>query len=491
MQKISQFILISVVLSFFGGYTTTVFSNSEAQSWGSIFPNKNFLSQFVNLSGICISYNGTKWKTRYLGRRVHISGISAIINTKDIFTKANERNTIGLRVIPYVVSKKTRGKLFTVIAHKEVTRKNFNKFYPVCTQSYNHQARLEPKFNKFYPLILLHVDSKKNRKSLEKRIKSLKWHKLDFLAKPIKTTTVSTVGDLLKKVFSKKQAKFLKGLRFNVCVELIDEKEGNLKFQVGNFGDSSPCKSALSKQSQNRTTENLESDNLSASSDNSVSTCEQSLQKDVEAIQCQETNQKLVTCKNQTARLQGEINQFKTDIAQVEQEKFDVIKEKDFLNMQLMQFEKANSGIDKLLEKNSRFQSQIGRLKQDNQQLKSKCNQAALFEETLARLRTENQELKAVIKLTNTTQRRGEKTSPWLTWLETKNDRLTSQVEQLTKQLAETKKLVETNPEIFRLDAEILQLETENMGLQRQVEKLNKQLVDVKQQANERSVVQP
>ncbi|MDM8557509.1 hypothetical protein [Candidatus Parabeggiatoa sp. HSG14] len=428
-MKILKFLLISVVVGFLGGYATTVFSKSEAQLWGSILPSKNFLGLGIDLSGHCITHTKGKWSRKtFRHRRVHISGISAIINKKDILTKDEETNTIGLSIIPYVVSNRNGGKLLAVIANKKITGENFNKFYPVCFQHLSHSARSEPKFNKFYPLILLHVESKKNRKSLERHIKALQFWDMDFLTKPIKATTVSTVRNLLKKVFSKKQAKFLKGLRFNVCVELIDEEEGNVKFQVGNFGGSSPCKPALPKQSQKRT-ENTQTnfspdrDDLSASNDK---TCEQPPQKDAEAMQCQETSQKLATCKNKIVQVQERISQ-------LEQEKTRIEANRNYLETTCNE---ANSGIDKLMEENDKLKSQIERLKREK-----KLKQARQQEGTNLQLKKLENKLERLTKKREKTTEEFEK----LTQLTKKRDEtiteLEDKVDQLTKERDDIKKL--------------------------------------------------
>ncbi len=466
VQKILQFILISVVVGFLGGYTTTVFSKSEAQSWGNAYPNNNLLGLKMNLGLVCISNKNKQPKKINIDKkkgRAPVVGMGAVIHP----LKTHQEKKVGIHVIPYVRAKSRSDEKIRPLYLIPNLFGVFNEFYITCSKNYNTQ--LASKYLKSYPLVLLHVDDDvEKRARLMKYLKGKRWNNF---SRPVSTKGVNTIGDLLNKVFSQKQASFLKGFPFNVCVELIDEKNGNVKFLVENVkGGSSPCKLALPKQPQNSTTEKPSTN----SSANSESTSEQGYQLDAE---CEETRQKMA-CENENAQL-------KERISQLEEEKSRLEVKRDYLGVKR---DEANSAVDKLIAENRRLQSQ---LKQNNKHLKFEGDQAALLEGTLARLKTQNQELKKIIKLTHTIQRRGEKTSPWLTWLETENNRLTNQVEQLTKQLAITKKLVETNPEIFQLDAEILQLEMENEGLHRRVEKLNKQLANLKQRAKGCSVDQP
>ncbi len=232
MQKISQFLLSSLMVGFFWVCTTvSVVSSPDAKTWGNVFRNSYVLALPINLAGYCINKpNSSKqWRKVKTRGKVRITGIGAVVDTNYVTTSHKNLRAVGIRVIPYVISKKQNKPLFLI---PEIPRKiagiqkRFNEFYPACTPKYNNLARGEDDIT-YYPLVLLNVDDEKNRDVLVKYLRKLPQQNdlqnRDFLKNPIKVSSVSTVGKLIEKVFSQKQATFLAGLPFDVGVKLIDE----------------------------------------------------------------------------------------------------------------------------------------------------------------------------------------------------------------------------------------------------------------------------
>jgi hypothetical protein len=242
MQKLSQFILSSLMVGFFWVCTTApVVSSPNAKTWGNVFRNSYVLALPINLAGYCINkpYRSKQWRKIKTRGKVRITGIGAVVDTNYVMTSHKNPRVVGIRVIPYVISKKQNKPLFLIpeIPRKIAgVQKHFNEFYPACTPKYNNLAKGEDDIT-YYPLVLLNVDDEKNRDVLAKYLRKLPrqnyLQKGDFLKNPIKVRSVSTVGKLFEKVFSQKQATFLADLPFDVRVKLIDEtKHKPMQFVV-------------------------------------------------------------------------------------------------------------------------------------------------------------------------------------------------------------------------------------------------------------------
>ncbi len=224
-MEISKLILMSVAVGCFGMYATTA-SSESATSWGNASPNSRWLDTKINLGPWCI-------KPKSIPKSIFIklpknTGIIDFGAALAPLTFPGNRTTVAVHIIPYVISERDKARLYLIYKR--------NYFYRACREGYNQ--RLARQHLGLYPLILLHV-AKENRAELVTYLRKVRW--MGFLRSQIDVKLVKTVGDLLEKVFTLKQAEFLKGLPFNVCVELIDErKKPTVKFVVQNVTGSAP-----------------------------------------------------------------------------------------------------------------------------------------------------------------------------------------------------------------------------------------------------------
>ncbi|RKZ91402.1 MAG: hypothetical protein DRR19_07270 [Candidatus Parabeggiatoa sp. nov. 1] len=239
-KTISRLILMSAAI--WGGIATETAFSTNAKQWGNAYPNSNLLALSINLRGACVKKSRKRWKKTWSsGGKVHITAMGALVDTRYPAVIPNNELVVGVRIIPYIVSKKQGKKLF-LIPEQLIEKNDFNEFYPTYLWKANALVRHNSNNLKYYPLVLLKVNSEKERKSLEKHLKKQKWQ-LGILTYPIKATSVKTVGELLEKVFSQKRAKFLEGLPFDVVVELIHERGNTIRFEVKNVEKPSVEKS--------------------------------------------------------------------------------------------------------------------------------------------------------------------------------------------------------------------------------------------------------
>jgi len=387
--------LISVVVCFLGGYTATAFSSESAKSWGNVFLNSNMLNLTINLSNKCIRRKNNGLKISTLAHNLQSSGIGAVIISQSIVTQKSEPTTVGIRIIPYIITKKTGSLRILIPEVPELG--NLRKFYPACTYRDNF---ISSQYMKYYPLVFLKVDNKTQRDAVTKYLKTMiifSENKFILFDNELINAKASNVRELLNKVLGKKQAPFLNGLPFNVCVELIDEKRTPVKFLVKNRGDSNPCSSEGNvsepdNQLKTTTPNRTEKSKLEASTKN-VYSPPPAKQREDNNQQCV-GDQTIAQLKEQIAQLMQEkfeieisrdFHKMKRDeadeqMAKLKQEKFEIEISRDFYKMKR---DEADEQIEKLKEENKGLRSQIQtnpeiqKLERQVAQLKKERDEAA------------------------------------------------------------------------------------------------------------------
>jgi hypothetical protein len=238
LKKNLAFILMGVV-GFWMLATEAALSYPNAKDWGNAFKNSDLLALEIHLGNQCITNSrdyGNPKKISFPVEKAKIKGIGTVVVP---LTYSPTGTTVGVHIIPYVINPKNIA-LYLIPGVQNLRKNPFRKFYRTCLKEYNYQ--LAPKYLKYYPVVLLRVESEDNRKQLEQRLKKQQWWGQD------NSSSVDTLGKLLSKIF-KKKPQFLKDLRFDVHVELIDEskKQSNpLTFCVPKKG-SSRCKFSRAK----------------------------------------------------------------------------------------------------------------------------------------------------------------------------------------------------------------------------------------------------
>jgi hypothetical protein len=238
MNKTLSMLFLSSVAAFWVLATEMALSYPNAKDWGNAYKNSDLVALKIHLGNQCISNNyGKQPKKIRIPGRAPIIGIGAVI--APLIFKPKD-TTVGVHIVPYVIvrsrSNHRKLPLYLVPEVQNLRKVKFDEFYSTCLERYNQQVAY--KYLKYYPLVLLRVDNQANRKKLEKHLKRKKWATF-FWYKSATKKSVGTMRDLLRLVFKKKQAQFLKGLPFDVHVELIDESKGennHLKFCVPKKG---------------------------------------------------------------------------------------------------------------------------------------------------------------------------------------------------------------------------------------------------------------
>ncbi len=372
MQKISQFFLSSLMVGFFWVCTTIPAASSpDARSWGNVFRNSDVLALQINLAGYCITKKWNKYKTSGKGK-VHITGIGAVVDTNYVITPRNKLRELGIRVIPYVISQKQNKPLFLIpgIPRKIAGVQKFNKFYPACTPKSNSLARGKNSI-RYYPLVLLEVDDEKSRDALGAHLRELPrqndWQHREVLEEPIEAISVRTMAELLEKVFSQKQAKFLEGLPFDVRVKLIDE---NQKKHVQFMAKSTTPFTTAPLQREDGDSEN--SDSVSEQKfddkfDNALRVIERlKKEKSGLVIKLEQTERRLKLFETQNALLK---TQLKTSQRKHKTKKVRLETKNAELNAQVNQLTKQLAAAKKLCETNPeifRQEQEIEQLDQEN-----------------------------------------------------------------------------------------------------------------------------
>lgn len=207
--KISKLVLLIVVVC--GGCITNASSGDTAKDWGNIAPNSNIFQLPIISRKQCIRIVDNLRAMTNLKQKVEIASIGAFFPISAILIKEDKKNKIGIRVIPYIINNTTGHKRYLIPNY------SVSKYYPACKNADN---RIALKHLAFYPLIVLKVDNQTRRDILKSHLKKLSYTSRHFAKVHGKATTM---GKLFQKIFRFKQVNFLKGLPFNVCVELIDE----------------------------------------------------------------------------------------------------------------------------------------------------------------------------------------------------------------------------------------------------------------------------
>ncbi len=158
-KTILRLILISAVI--WGGVATETAFSTNAKQWGNAYPNRNLLPLSINLKGSCVKSKQKQLKKTWSGK-VHITAMGALVDTRYPAVIPNNELVVGVRIIPYIVSKKQGKKLF-LIPEQLIEKNEFNEFYPTCLWKANALVRHNSNNLKYYPLVLLKVNSKKER----------------------------------------------------------------------------------------------------------------------------------------------------------------------------------------------------------------------------------------------------------------------------------------------------------------------------------------
>ena len=261
-MKIFKLLLLIIASCILWGYVANVSSDDTAKDWGNIAFNSNVFRLPIILKNnynrnICYKSRRNRFNLTTTNRlTINPNRIGAFITNYPI-VRHDKEMLVGIHVIPYLVNKTVKTHHYLIPNFDWIASQiaPFSRFYPAChSHSKDKETTKIAQHLDYYPLLLLKVTSKEQRDFLASYLQNLSFQARHFGQVNAK---VSNINNLIAKIFQTKRVKFLKNLPFNVCLQLLDEKnvlKNEIEFAVINAKNSpSPCKNNSSFPSQTST----------------------------------------------------------------------------------------------------------------------------------------------------------------------------------------------------------------------------------------------